>query len=137
VRRSARLAAIASTIAFCSAAVAQTAPRPDPIAVARSFYAALDRDDAAVGALLTADAMIVAGDVGGPLTGDLARQLLGMAREHCRQPGFAPAERPSPDPGVTIIVARYHCVSSEHPEGYDVALELFVRGERIAGVYFP
>lgn len=108
-----------------------------PVALVRTFLAAVESDPAAAQAMLADDAVMVAGDIGGPMDAATFAEMTREFRRLCRQTGLARDPRPFAMPGraVIVVAGTWHCVSPERPGGHDLRFDYLVENGRLAGVY--
>jgi hypothetical protein len=130
-------AALFALAALSPAKAAPAAEERDPLSVVNAFLSALDRDEREANAMLADNAMFGVGDVGGPLTAGMLRQMMTEFRRDCRLTGLARDTRPFDMPGrsIAVIAGDYHCMTRERPEGHDLRISYLVEGERLVGVY--
>ena len=109
----------------------------DAEALVDRFMTAIERRDDSASSMLTDNAMMGAGDVGGPLVVPAIQDLVGMMTDYCRRTGVAtrPETLESLGAEAIVVVARYVCITPEDPAGHEVTWNYIIVGGRIAAIY--
>lgn len=118
---------------------AQASGAEPPIAVVDRFIAFVDASDAAgAAAMLTNDAMLGIGDVGGPLRKETVLAL-NFKKQGCRRSAIHETDGPpKSQPNVRFVKVRYICpygAKSGRSGEHELTVTYFAQGSKIAGYY--
>jgi hypothetical protein len=118
---------------------AQASDAEPPIAVVDRFIAFVDASDASgAAAMLTNDAMLGIGDVGGPLRKETVLAL-NFKKQGCRRSGIHETDGPpKSQPDVRFVELRYICpygAKSGRSGEHEITVTYFAQGSKIAGYY--
>ena len=118
---------------------AQASDAEPPIAVVDRFIVFVDAFDASgAAAMLTNDAMLGIGDVGGPLRKETVLAL-NFKKQGCRRSGIHETDAPpKSQPNVRFVEVRYICpygAKSGRSGEHELTVTYFAQGSKIAGYY--
>ena len=110
-----------------------------PIAVVDRFIAFVDASDASgAAAMLTDDAMLGMGDVGGPLRKETVLAV-NFKKQGCRRSGIRETDGPPrSQPNMRFVELRNICpygAQSGRSGEHELTVTYFVQGNKIAGYY--
>lgn len=107
----------------------------EPVQVAHQFVNAWSSDLNVASAMLTDDAMIGAGDIGGELDGELLKTLSDAFPKDCAFDFAHATAKPFDWPGrsIAVVTTPVNCDAGRA----SVEWEFMIEGEKIAGVILP
>ncbi|MET0307235.1 MAG: hypothetical protein ABW023_00885 [Sphingomonas sp.] len=111
-----------------------TPPDDDAPAVTSRFLTYLEQGETAkAAAMLTRDAMMAAGDVGGPFL----VEALPFARLGCTRRSVADTARPlsSDKPNIRVVAVTWTCLHGAEPGPHVRKGTFLIDGQKVAGLY--
>jgi hypothetical protein len=120
-------------VLLTTASPASDEPPPKAVVV-RFLERARERDWTAAAAMLTADAQVLVGHVGGPLNAETVSVIGAMDRANCK--ALEPAEtkqRLDGHPDLRFVEVRHQCSYRDKPGTHEMVATIFVKKGQIAG----